>query len=121
MQKANQSDLLKAMETFPEYSTSNSLITRLLEMNTPQYRKLDCSWYINYTNRGGAATNFVGAYLTSEWYKRNLYMYSMVQKLTTTTDENVVVLLGASHIAMIERFIKDDDRFEIVELKDILK
>ena len=121
MKKANQDDLLKSMETFPVNSTSKSLITRLINLNTSKSRKENSSWYIKYANRAGETNNFVGAYLASEWYKRNLYMYSLVQKLTTPLDEKVVLLLGWGHISIIEEFIKNDDRFEIVELIDILE
>jgi hypothetical protein len=120
MKAANQLELLKSMETSFPKATSQSLITRTLELNTSLSRARNRSWYIKYANRGGEAENFVGAYLASEWFKRNLYMYSLVQKLTDNSDDRIVLLLGAGHISMIEQFIKDDDRFEIVELKDIL-
>ena len=118
---ANQDYLLKTMEVFQPNPTTPSLTERLIELNSDNSKKENRSWYIKYANRGGRKENFVGAYLCSEWFKRNLYMYSLVQKLTTSTDERVVVLLGAGHIAMIETFVKDDDRFEIIELRDILK
>ena len=120
MKIANQIELLKSMEEFPASLASKSLTERLLDLNTAKSRKENRSWYIKYANRGGNADNFVGTYLTSEWYRRNLYMYSLVQKLTDTKDNMVVLLLGAGHISMIEQFIKDDDRFEVIELKDIL-
>lgn len=109
------------MESVPKKSTSTSLIAKILALNTPESRKDNSNWYIKYSNRAGGIDNFIGADLTSEWYKRNLYMYSMIQKLTTTSDDQVVLLLGSGHVSIIEKFIRDDDRFEIVELKDILK
>ena len=63
----------------------------------------------------------MGAYLVSEWYRRNLYMYSLIQKLTENKDTKIMVLLGAGHTAMLREFIKHDSNFEIVELKDVLK
>lgn len=120
MKEANQFDLLKLMETSFPKATSASLITRMLDLNTSLSRRENRSWYIKYANRGGKPENFIGSYLASEWFRRNLYMYSLIQKLTDNTDEKVVLLLGAGHISMIEQFIKDDDRFEIVELKDVL-
>jgi hypothetical protein len=86
MKIANQIELLKSMEEFPLSSTSKSLTARLLDLNTAKSRKENRSWYIKYANRGGDTDNFVGAYLTAEWFRRNLYMY---QKLTDTKDNMV--------------------------------
>jgi hypothetical protein len=123
---AKQTDLLewqkKDDEKVEDSSYRNeSIIQKLLNLNTELYRKSNRSWYITFANRGGDLTTFVGAYLASEWFKRNLYMYSQVQKNTKPADERVVLLLGAGHTSMIETFIKDDDKFELVELKDIIK
>lgn len=121
MTHAKQLDLIKQMETFPPNAIHKNLLPRLYDLNTSQSRKENRSWYIKYANRGAMLHNFVGAYLSSEWYRRNLFMFSLIQKLTSTKDENVVLLLGAGHIALIEQFIKDDDRFEIIELKEIME
>ncbi|MGA9651029.1 DUF5694 domain-containing protein, partial [Pedobacter sp.] len=65
--------------------------------------------------------SFAGAFSVSEWYRRNLYMYSLVQKITLSTDKKIVILLGAGHISMIKEFIELENKFKIVELKDVLK
>jgi hypothetical protein len=98
-----------------------TLTKLLLDLNSKKSIAEDLEWYIGTANRAGKNDNFVGSYLVSEWYRRNLYMYSLVQKLTDTKDNKVVVLLGASHAAMIREFIKYDPNFEIIELEAILK
>lgn len=100
---------------------NENLSQKLLWLNTEENRRSNRGWYVTFANRGGSDKTYVGAYLTSEWYKRNLYMYSLVQKNTAASDERIVLLLGSGHVSMIEQFVKDDDRFEKVELKDILK
>lgn len=127
MKEANQLALLAQNQSFiatieeeDEKRTAETITQRILSLNTPAERRRNRSWYLTIANRGGKNDNFVGAYLNSEWYRRNLYMYSLIQKLTAATDKRIVVLLGAGHIAMLEQFIRDDDRFEIVELKDVL-
>ena len=124
MKVANQFDLIKKnIETMKHYETDfNTKITKysltqlLLDVN-----KQDINWYLGTANRGGKIDNFVGAFLVSEWYRRNLYMYSLIQKLTESKDDKIMVLLGAGHTAMLREFIKHDPNFEIVELKTILK
>lgn len=100
--------------------TTLSLKELLLDFNTRQSDNFSMQWYFGTASRGGKQDNFAGAFLVSEWYKRNLYMYSLIQKLTEAKDNKIMVILGAGHIAMLREFIKFDPEFEILELKDIL-
>lgn len=98
-----------------------SLTQILLDLNTPVSLDANKSMYLHLFNRAGRPDDFVGAYLVSEWYRRNLYMYSLVQKLTTPTDTKVMVLVGAGHAAMLREFIQYDSRFRLKTLESILK
>jgi Family of unknown function (DUF5694) len=64
--------------------------------------------------------NFIGPFLVSEWYKRNIYMLSIIQKLTESTDKKIMILAGSSHIAMMKEFLLLDKNYKIVELKEVL-
>ncbi|MEO7977906.1 DUF5694 domain-containing protein [Flavobacterium sp.] len=129
MKEANQLDLLKNNEeTMAYYSNSfnekikkQSLTELLVDYNSKKSSEDNVQWYLRTANKAGKTDNFVGAYLVSEWYRRNLYMYSLIQKLTESKDDKVMVLLGAGHTAMMREFIKYDPNFEIVELATILK
>lgn len=99
---------------------ANMRLTELiLEMNTEELRKQDLGFYISLFNRVGRNDNFVGAYLNSEWYKRNLYMYALLQKFMSDSKKGMV-LLGASHVAMFSEFIKHDNQIKAIEMKTIL-
>jgi hypothetical protein len=129
MQKANQLDLIKKdKEEMAAYEKSEnqkiakySLTELLIDNNTKESNAENVKWYLETANKAGIKDNFVGAYLVSEWYRRNLYMYSLIQKLTENKDAKIMVLLGAGHTAMLREFIKYDSNFEIVELKYILR
>lgn len=124
MKVDNQLDLIKKNEeTMKNYETDfNAKITKysltqlLLDVNKP-----DLSWYLQTAIKGGKTDNFVGAFLVSEWYRRNLYMYALITKLTESKDEKIMVLLGAGHTEMIREFVKHNPDFEIVELTTVLK
>lgn len=126
MKLANQTELLAENDMFdasdPKTGRSKQdLIQKILAQNTTVSRQKNSAWYIQIANRAGDSSNFIGTYLASEWFRRNLYMYSQLQKHTGNKDRYVVLLLGAGHVAMIKKFIEEDDRFEMVELKDVLK
>jgi len=97
-----------------------TLTQLLLGNNTPEYRKANYSAYVTLFNRAGALNNFKGADVVDAWYKRNLYMYSLVQKLTESKDKRVVVVLGSGHVALFKQLIDLDENFKVVELKDVL-
>ena len=103
----------KKLETY-------TLTQLLLDLNTPESRAFENSFYLTLMNRGGTADAFVGPFLVAEWYRRNLYMYSLVQKLTEAPDDKVMILAGASHTALMKGFVDGDKYFEVKELKDIL-
>ncbi|MFC0779859.1 DUF5694 domain-containing protein [Flavobacterium sp. HJSW_4] len=129
MKEANQEDLMKKNlesttqfeKSFNENIKKYNLTELLIDFNTKKFINQDLQWYMETALRAGKTDNFVGAFLVSEWYKRNLYMYSLIQKLTDSKDEKIMVLLGASHAAIIRDFIAHDPTFEIVELSTVLK
>ena len=104
----------KKMETY-------SLTQLLLDYNTKESLAENKALYFEIFNRAGAADNFVGPFLVSEWYRRNLYMYSIVQKNMAPEDGKALILVGAGHAAMMKEFIESDKQFRLKELKDILK
>ena len=97
-----------------------SLTDNILRCNNDEDRKLDIGWYLSCMSIAGKADNFIGPFLVSEWYKRNIYMLSLIQKLTETTDKKIMILAGSSHIAMMKEFLLLNKNYKIVELKTVL-
>lgn len=129
MEKAEQFDLIAkdSIELARLENTENKLFASdkplseiFYRYNNPKHRKEDINWYVNLANQGGEEGNFVGAYLASEWYKRNLYMYSIIQKAVKKGDKRIMILAGSSHIAMFKDFIDYTPDWKTVELKEII-
>ena len=129
IKKAKQIDLKNEIDNFVKKSAEESNLKRkslgltqlLLDLNTESSRNANAGFYLRSLNKAGGNESFAGAFSVSEWYRRNLYMYSLVQKITLSTDKKIVILLGAGHISMIKEFIELENKFKIVELKDVLK
>ncbi|MBH8558005.1 DUF5694 domain-containing protein [Hymenobacter negativus] len=129
MQAAKQVALLqKSQDAIKHYETSQNqkletytLTQLLLDANSPGELALNKGLYLDILNRAGTTDNFAGAFLVSEWYRRNLYMYSLVQKTMTPQDGKALVLVGSGHAAMMREFIASDQQFRLKELKDVLK
>jgi hypothetical protein len=48
-------------------------------------------------------------------------MYANVQKQIDNNDKRIMILLGASHIAIFKNFIELNPEWKIIELKEIMK
>lgn len=129
MQSAHQETLLQNVQAYvKKYETSmNKKLTTLtlpqilLDENTKASIDFNKGFYLDKLNRAGSINNFNGSFLVSEWYRRNLYMYSIVQKTVQPTDSKVIILAGAGHTAMMREFVSYDSAFQLKELKDVLK
>jgi hypothetical protein len=129
MEKANQKDLMEKNKvstenfekTHNEKIRKSSLQEMMLYYNTKKSENENIQWYLEIANRAGNPDDFSGQSLVANWYKRNLYMYSFIQKLTESTDNKIMVLVGAGHAALIREFIAHDPQFELVELSTVLK
>jgi hypothetical protein len=130
MKKAKQFELIKKDEFELEkleksanelFSSDKTLSEIIFHYNQDKYRKDDINWYLSLANQGGERTNFVGSYLTSEWYRRNLHMYSIIQKSIKNKDKKIMILGGSSHIAMFKDFINYNPEWKTVELKEIME
>ena len=100
--------------------SGTSLRELTLSLNTAESRYKSNDIHNNILFQAGSVTDQNGVHLTSEWYKRNLYMWSFIQKQTYASDERIMVLAGSSHAAMFELFIDENKGWQVVELKEVL-
>ena len=102
-------------------SDDKSLKNIFYFLNDDEQRKLDLSWYLNGANKSGNLNSTVGSFLASEWIKRNIYTYGLIQKYTESKDERIMILMGASHIAVLENLISYHPEWKTIELKEIME
>ncbi|WP_158960858.1 DUF5694 domain-containing protein [Myroides fluvii] len=130
IQQYNQIDLMQEIQQdFGEYGqkiintfqTTTSIKDLLFFFNSKELEQQLNTGYISLFNKVGSIDDFSGAYFVSERYKRNLYMYSLIQKQLEKTDERILVLVGAQHAAGFSEFISNDKNIENVELKTLVK
>ena len=101
-----------------EQGANIAALTR--HLNSPEMRKRSNAFHNQLPLLAGDDDNFIGPLLTAEWYKRNLFMWSLIQKKTKKhQEERVMILLGASHVAMIADFMEDHPQWEGVEFSEI--
>ncbi|MFK7937706.1 MAG: DUF5694 domain-containing protein [Saprospiraceae bacterium] len=97
-----------------------SLTEMLNYLNQPEIRTMDMGLYTNLLAMAGDTNNFIGAFTAAEWYRRNIYMLSLIQKMTEA-GEKVMILGGSSHIAMFEHLLSLSPNWKTKELIEVLK
>jgi hypothetical protein len=99
-----------------------STITEVLKyLNKPEELKKNLSLYLKFIAKIGAGKNFAGAEAVSDWYLRNLAVYSNVINQVEPSDKYVILIFGQGHIPILKHFLENNNNFDVVELKNVLK
>jgi hypothetical protein len=64
--------------------------------------------------------NQLGAELVSEWYKRNIKIYSNILAYTEDKNERVLVIFGVGHIRILQHLFEDNPNFIVVSPLEVL-
>ena len=130
IKKNNQIELMNDIQQeFGEYGqkiiskfqTTKSIQELLIFFNSKELDEQLNSGYISLFNKIGTTEDFSGAFFVSERYRRNLYMYSLIQKQIKKTDERILVIVGAQHSAGFKEFISNDRNIEQIDPNSIIK
>lgn len=124
-QQEIQSEIEKMIEVFTSsfddrIEKGESLLNLTYYLNSDELREMSNRFHTEIPLQVGPKDNFIGPYLTSEWYRRNLYMWSLVQKGVDDADTRILILAGASHAALFKEFIDDHSQWSVVELKSVI-
>lgn len=126
----NQSELKTTIEKGIAYFTTEfdtriengaSLLDLTYYLNSGEMRAMSNKFHTEIPLLAGEKDNFIGPFLASEWHRRNLYMWSLAQKGMEKDEHKMVLLLGASHVAMIKDYIDKSEDWKAVELQEIME
>ncbi|WP_235964386.1 DUF5694 domain-containing protein [Pedobacter gandavensis] len=112
---------IASLETFMNDCLGKNSLEEVLKcLNSAEQYRLNKGLYISFLNKLNKDPDFFGSELVSSWYKRNLIMYGNIQNQVTSSDKNIVIILGAGHAAIMEEFIKADEQFNLIRINEIL-
>lgn len=94
----------------------NSVLSELIKKNQPDYVKNRLSVYLkglfNYEEKDG---DFLGVdFETGRWFNRNLRIFRNIQRIETSPDSRILLIVGAEHLNLINFFLDVSDEFEFV-------
>jgi len=93
----SSSKVLQALK----YINSPKMIEFLINVNA------DILTYVNSPNK------YDGADIASEYYKRNIRIFANIHRLKLTPDDRLLIIMGASHIAFLQKHIERSPIYEL--------
>ena len=86
--------------------------------NDPTRLRQEHAMYMEFA-RVGAGDTYVGAYLLSEWYERNIRIFADLQRIAQPGDR-VLVIFGSGHAPILRELISSDPRLDLIEVSPYL-
>ena len=68
----------------------------------------------------GEGDNYIGADVILRWYERNMKIFVNLSRIATSSDERVLVVIGAGHLPLLWHFIESSGRFQLVPVSTYL-
>ncbi len=96
----------------------NTIGEILRMINEPDSLAADHAVYMRFA-RVGAGDTYIGADLVAKWYKRNIKIFSNLQRITEPGDR-VVVIYGSGHAPILRQLVIDDPGMDLVEATSYL-
>jgi hypothetical protein len=65
--------------------------------------------------------NHEGAEEAAKFYHRNLVMYSNMNQVKLNSDDRIFILMGATHTAFFNMWLKRSPKYQLADILDYLK
>lgn len=110
-----------AFKDFDEVDELPSTISKIKLMNTKEYWEASINVNADILTHNATQGNFEGADEAAKFYRRNLRIYSNLNQIPLSENDRVFILMGATHTAFLNEFIKRSPKYELIDLTDYLK
>ena len=108
----NQEHLLRSPSI--ESEKYEPIIDMYIRLNQPEWSRADHQKYLR-SARIGLEDQYPGAnWVAHSWYARNLKICINLTRITESTDDRILLIIGAGHIFLIQQFFEDSGNY-IVE------
>jgi hypothetical protein len=123
MAATNWDSLYRALYRFDDsVKAVRTLRETLLSQNAPERLDVGHGHYLVGDLLNGAPGDYLGADgFISGWYNRNVRIYSNIVRLARSTDERLLVIIGAGHVPILRHLLLSSPAVRLVEVSDILR
>ena len=109
--------MVKAQDS---YLASHTILDTLLYMNSDDKVAEDMGFYYRQAHFGEPG-DWAGADLVSDWFRRNIRIYSNVVQLAETPNERILVIFGAGHLGWLLGSFSNDPTLRLRKLAEFTK
>jgi hypothetical protein len=102
------------------YLASHTVLETLLYLNDDAHVADDVGLYYRQA-RLGEPWNWAGADLVSDWFRRNMRIYSNVAQLADSPNERVLVIFGAGHLGWLRQDFGSDPTVRLRKLAEFVR
>ena len=102
------------------YLASHTILETLLYLNADDYVAQDVAFYYRQA-RFGELGDWAGADLLSEWFKRNIRIYSNVMRLVESPNERILVIFGSGHLGWLRQDFGGNPDLRLRKLAEFVK
>jgi hypothetical protein len=103
-----------------EYLASHTVLETLLYMNADEKVAEDVGFYYREAHFG-EPYDWAGADLVSDWFRRNMRIFSNVVQLADSPNERVLVIFGAGHLGWLQHDFASDPSLRLRKLAEFVK
>lgn len=92
----------------------------LVRANDPAKVRVSHGQHLIGGFRLGRDDDYLGPDMRTRWYNRNLRIFHNLQRITSSPDERLLVIIGAGHLPILRHAIEASPEFRLVEVRDVL-
>ncbi len=90
-----------------------SIIDMYIRGNEPEARRADHQVYLRMA-RVGIGDQYPGAnWVAHRWYDRNLKIFVNLTRITESTDDRILLIIGGGHVFLVQQFLEDSGDYII--------
>lgn len=98
-----------------------SVLDKFKFMNTEDYWAKSINLNADILTHNATQGNFEGADEAAKFYRRNLRIYSNLNQIPLSENDRVFILMGTTHTAFLNEFIKRSPKYELIDVANYLK
>jgi hypothetical protein len=68
----------------------------------------------------GRDDDYLGPDMGTRWYNRNLRIFHNLQRITSSPDDRILVILGSGHLPILRHALEASPEYRLVEVSDYL-
>ena len=117
---ALQEETGEAVEALSAYLASHTVLETLLYMNSDERVAFAVGSYFRLAEFG-EPWDWAGADLVSDWFRRNMRIYSNIVQLVDSPSERVLVICGAGHLGWLQYAFSSNPNFRLRKLAEFVE